>query len=165
MMELDPRTILSAKRGRTGFTTQRKRPIDKSIIAISKDTVDATDVTTTLLTTTFPCTVTGLRWQLSFSQDGGTAAAFFHWAIVIVRDGVTVSTLTISDAGKFFDPEQNCLTWGVGTIDNNTETITHTGSTKTMRKMMGGDILMFVYKGRATNTSGCRGIIQFFCKT
>ena len=38
-----------------------RRPIDKLIIAINKDGVDATQVATTLLITTFPCTIVGLR--------------------------------------------------------------------------------------------------------
>ncbi len=148
-----------------GFRRAARRPIDKSIVAVNKDAVDATDVTTVLLTTTFPCTVVGLRWDIAFFQAAGTGEGIFHWAIVVVRDGVTIDTLAISDAAAFFEPEQNCLVFGVGVIDNNSQTKSFTGDTKTMRKMKGGDTLVFVAKGVATNTLGIRGVIQFFCKT
>ncbi len=155
------------KRSRRFFegTPHSKRPINKSLIAISKDAVDGTDVTTVLFTTTFPCTIVGLRWDIAFAQDGGSAEARYHWAIVVVRDGVTVDTLTISDAGAFFAPEENCLVFGAGTIDNNNICQIRNGSTKTMRKMQGGDTLVFICKGAATNTVGVRGVVQFFCKT
>ncbi len=148
-----------------GSTAHTKRPIDKSLVAILKAGVNATQQTTVLLTTTFPCTVVGLRWSLTFEQDAGTGTAGFSWAIVVVRDGVTVDTLVTSDAGSFFNPEENCLVFGMGSIDNNTQTKQFEGATKTMRKMQGGDILMFIHKGIATETSGSRGVIQFFCKT
>ncbi len=147
----------------SGFHT--KRPINKSIIAVQQAGNDATDTTSTLFTTTFPCTITGLRWDLAFTQDAGTGTAFIHWAIVLVRAGVTGDTLSITDGATFFDPETNCLVFGSFTIDNNTQTKHAAGSTKTMRKMQGGDILAFVAKGSATNTSRVDGVIQFFCKT
>ncbi len=84
---------------------------------------------------------------------------------MVVRDGVAVDTLAISDAAAFFEPEQNCLVFGNGTVDNNVESVQFEGTTKTMRKMMGGDTLVFIHLGTATNTSGSRGVIQFFCKT
>ncbi len=164
---LVPEHAFGFKRPREAFgaTPHTKRPIDKSLVAVLKATVDATQETTVLLTTTFPCTVVGLRWDISFDQDGGTGLAAYTWGIVVVRDGVTVDTLATSDAASFFNPEENMLVFGAGTIDNNTQTKQHTGSTKTMRKMQGGDTLVYIHKGIATNTTGSRGVIQFFCKT
>ncbi len=156
-----------AKRARTAFgsTGHTKRPIDKKLVVVSKDAMAATQVTTVLLTTTFPCTVVGLRWDIAFAQDGGTAEARYFWAIVIVRDGVTVSTLAVSDAANLFQPEQDCIVFGAGTVDNNSTPQQRTGSTKSMRKMMGGDVLMWIGISAATNTIGVRGVIQFFCKS
>ncbi len=142
-----------------------KRPIDKAIIAILKAGTNATQVETVLASIAFPCTLTGLRWGLTFTQDAGTATAFFYWAIVIVRDGVTVSQITTSDAATYYAPEQNCLVWGNGTIENNISTDDYIGSTKTMRKLLVGDSIQFLHKGSATNTTRVDGIIQFFCKT
>ncbi len=164
-----------AKRGRTTMepmfaapTFRRglgKRPIDKAIISIIKSGTNATQVETILASIAFPCTLTGLRWGITFTQDAGTATAFFYWAIVIVRDGVTVSQISTSDASTFYAPEQNCLVWGNGTIENNISTDRYEGTTKTMRKMLVGDSLQFLHKGSATNTTRSDGIIQFFCKT
>ncbi len=155
------------KRPRTEFigTARTKRPIDKKLVTIANDATAGTQVTTTLITATFPCTITGLRWSLAFVQDGGAGVCLFWWAIVIVRDGVTIDTLATSNGAVFFNPEQNCLVFGNGIIDADTETKTFVGATKTMRKLMGGDTLQFVTLGGTTNTSGSRGIIQFFCKT
>ncbi len=142
-----------------------RRPVDKKLVTVSKDGVDGTQVTTVLVTATFPATVVGLRWSLSFFQDAGTGTALFRWAFVIVRDGVTIDTLALGDASNFFNPEENCLIFGQGMIDNNTETKDFEGSTKTMRKLQGGDTLVFVGAGATTNTVGIRGIVQFFLKT
>lgn len=142
-----------------------RRPIDKLVVVVNKDGVDGTQVSTTLLTVTFPCTVTGLRWSIDFLQDAGTGNAFISWAVVIARDGVTAGTLASSDAASLFDPEQNMLAFGCGAIDNNTDTVHSEGTTKSMRKLMGGDKLLFLAKGVATNTIAIRGIVQFFCKS
>ncbi len=142
-----------------------KRPIDKAIIAIQVAGTGDTQVPTVLATIAFPCTLTGLRWGMTFTQDAGTATAFFYWAIVINRDGVTISQIATSNGSTFYKPESNCLVWGNGTIENNISTDDYIGSTKTMRKLMVGDTLQLIVKGSATNTTRCDGIIQFFCKT
>ncbi len=166
-MLVEPAAVLGGgKRPRTSFTGGgHKRPINKSLIAIQQAGNDATDTSSQLFATTFPCTITGLRWSFSCTQDGGTATAFIHWAIIVVRAGVTQDTLSITDGSSFFDPETNCLVFGSTTIDNNVESKQFEGSTKTMRKMQGGDALVFVAKGSATNTSRIDGVVQFFCKT
>ena len=46
-----------------------KRPIDKNLKYVKKTGVAATQVSTTLFTATFPCTVVGLRWSISCYQD------------------------------------------------------------------------------------------------
>ncbi len=142
-----------------------RRPIDKKLVAVLKAGVDATDVSTTLVTITFPATIVGLRWSLNFAQAAGTGLASHYWAIVIVREGVTVDSLGVSDAASFFNPEENCLVFGAGNIINNTETLSYEGSTKTMRKMQGGDTLQLIIKGEATNTTDVLGVVQFFLKT
>ncbi len=147
------------------FIRKQKRPINKSLVAILKDTVTATDQTTVIFTATFPCTMVGLRWNLAMYQNTGTGTAVVNWAIVIVREGFTIPTLTVSDAGTFYSPESDCLVFGVATIYNNTQTKDFNGDTKTMRKMQGGDRLVFIARGIASETHSVRGIIQFFCKT
>ncbi len=142
-----------------------KRPVDKAIINVTKAAVAGSQVSTTLFTTTFPCTIVGLRWTITFMQDAGTGGTFINWAIIILRDGQTADTLATSDGSTLYNPEQDVMTFGVIQIDNNTETKDNTGETKTMRKMQGGDKLEFIAIGVATNTVTIRGTIQFFCKT
>jgi len=146
-------------------TTGGRRPVDKNLIAIAQTAIDATDQTTTLVTATFPCTIVGLRWDFSIIQTAGTGICTYYWAIVILRDGLTQPTIAISDGSTFYNPEQDVMAFGATSIDNNTQTKQYMGSTKTMRKMMGGDKLIFISKGVATNTSRVDGVIQFFCKT
>ncbi len=164
---LAPEHFVSLKRSRTEFASasHTKRPINKSLIAISQDANNATDKSTQLFAVTFPCTIVGLRWSLSFFQAAGTGVALFYWAIVIVRQGVTQSTLGVGDGSNYFLPETNCLVFGNGSIDNNVNDQSFSGTTKTMRKMQGGDALVFIARGVATDTSGVRRIVQFFCKT
>lgn len=142
-----------------------KRPIDKALINVIKATIDATQVSTTLATASNACTITGIRWMIAHAQDAGTGLCSLQWALVIVRDGNSANTINQSDAGSFYDPEQNCLVFAQSIIDNNTETKIFEGNTKTMRKMLIGDKLVFIAKGAATNTSTIRGTVQFFCKT
>ena len=164
---VDPVEARGSKRARTAFvgSGHTKRPINKELISIQQAGVDATDVNTVLLAVTFPCTVTGLRWSLSFTQDGGTSHAFFYWAIVVHYDGTTVDTISTTDGASFYQPEKNVLVFGVGVIDNNTISERFEGTTKTMRKMQAGDKLAFIMKGSATNTTRCDGCVQYFCKT
>lgn len=153
------------RRGDRVITTRTVRPIEKKLVSISKDNMAGTQVSTDLLTTTFPGTITGLRWDLEYHQDGGTGPAIFYWALVIERDGVTVDNIGFSDAASFFNPEQNCLAFGCGSIDNNVQSFHVSGTTKTMRKMQDGDKLVFISVGVATNTCAVRGVIQFFLKS
>lgn len=147
------------------FGSRTKRPIDKSLISIAKNSVDASQVQTILITATFPCTIVGLRWSLSFTQDGGTGDAGLQWAVVVVRDGNTADTMSGADAASFYNPEQDVLAFGVGAIDNHGNVVTFDGNTKTMRKLKGGDQLIFIQLGNATDTTRSRGVVQFFCKT
>ncbi len=151
--------------GRT-FQVSQKRPIDKQLIVVDKDTVDATQVSTTLITATFPCTITGLRWEISHDRSAGTGTANFWWAIILVKDGNSANTMAISDASTFYEPEQNVLAFGLGALeDEGPDSMLSSGNTKTMRKLMGGDQLLFITRGIATNTTNVNGVIQFFCKS
>ncbi len=147
--------------------TGAKRPVDKVMINISKTGVDATQVTTTLVTATFPCTVVGLRWDISLIVDAGSAPGDYAWAIIILRDGFTQKTISLSDGGTFYAPEQDCIVFARG-INQQVDIGSgkhYNGSTKSMRKLMGGDKLIFLAVGVATQTTRIAGVIQFFCKT
>lgn len=147
------------------FRRLGKRPIDKALISVSHSAVDAVQKSTILATTSNPCTITGLRWFLNIAQTGGSAVSQGGWAIVVVRDGNQANTLNRGNGATFYAPEQDVLTFGSWVIDNNTETANFVGDTKTMRKMLIGDRLIFIVLGVATQTADVKGIVQFFCKS
>ena len=162
-----PQVVVQARR--TG-----RRPIDKVLIFVRKTGTNATQVSTTLATASFPCTIVGLRWQIVSHCDAGTNNGQFTWAIVNVKDGNTANAMAVSDGAAFYAPEQEVLCWGVtsnGPFTDGTPTelarfpTIHEGNTKTMRKLLAGDQLLFICKGEASNTTEVNGIIQFFCKT
>ena len=154
-----------SKRRRTDIAFSVKRPIDKQLRVVVLTGLNATDQNTILVTTTFPCTIVGLRWDISVVQEAGTANCFGSWCIVKEDQGQSVDTLGVADDASFYDPEQNVLAFGNWMIDNNTNNEHFTGGTKTMRKLKVGDRLIFIAVGTATNTSQLRAQIQFFCKT
>lgn len=159
------RTELVPTEGPAFIRTRAKRPIDKLLVVVNKTDVVAAQQETDIITATFPCTAVGLRWDLSWFQTGGTGEATTFWAVVIVRDGNAASTMSTSDAGVLYAPEQDVLTFGTVGFDNHTNSLHISGDTKTMRKLMGGDKLKFITFGTATNFNSVRGVIQVFCKS
>ncbi len=156
------------KRARTTVARAR-RPIDKSLISEMK-TITASQQETVLITATFPCTIVGLRWELSFVDIIATTVTNLTWAIVLVKDGQAASTMAVSDAGDFYTPEQNVLAFGVGEfpdadLGGGNSTRDWRGSTKTMRKLMGGDRILIVMDGSAAAQGTFLGVVQFFCKS
>ena len=157
---------MSKRRRTENQTFSVKRPISKTLIAVAKNAVIATEVNTVLLTATFPCTVTGLRWDISAHQDGGTGQAVIHWVIVVVKEGNVVAGFQIADGGVLWIPEETVMAFGVFNADvaaGNQPVRNWEGATKSMRKLQPGDAIKIFMKGTDTNTMNVRGIIQFFC--
>mgnify|MGYP000332636614 FL=1 len=150
-------------------TFRNKRPVDKALIVVNKTGVGGTRVNTDLVTATFPCTITGLRWSMGVQPDGSTGTGRILWAVVVLRDGGTLGTMSVSDAGTVYTPEQDVMVFGASSLLPNTSTINQAvqfeGSTKTMRKLMGGDKLVFIAIGENINTAELFGVFQFFCKS
>lgn len=149
-------------------TVSRSRPIDKQLIVINKALALGVQADTNLITATFPCTITGIRWSLgAFGNAGGPSQVY--WAIVLIKDGNAISNFATSDAASFYQPEQDVLAFGFGhTADidagaGNAQSHWE-GSTKTMRKLMGGDSLAVVMISNGSLAT-FDGIVQFFCKT
>jgi len=154
------------KRQRTGVSSfvTPKRPIDKGLVNVIHG-ISTTQAETTLITATFPCTVTGLRWEIG--AIGGPQSTSVRWAIIIVRDGNSANTIGASDGSDLYAPEQDVMAFGVQwcpDTDNGNSNIHWTGSTKSMRKLMGGDKIIFVTKGSFSNGT-VNGCVQLFCKT
>lgn len=122
---------------------------------------------TTLFIATFPCTITGVRWDISFLSTSAVDKALF-WAIVIVKDGNTPGVMGSSTGVDLYAPEQNVMTHGTGFLvsdaaDNGGMIYHNQSSTKTMRKLMGGDTLRIVTNVTA-GTATVFGSVQYFCK-
>ena len=147
-------------------SSSNNRPVDKALVNVIKATVGASQVSTQIVNLGFPCTILGLRWDLTFIQDAGTGNCFGSWAIVISRDGQLLSNIdNTTDAATYYEPEQDVMSFGWWQIENNVETIMARGETKTMRKLKVGDTLQFIALGAATNTTTIRGTVQIFCKS
>lgn len=145
-----------------------KRPIDKALINVTQ-TVTSSQTSTTLTTATFPCTLTGLRWSCSLSGNA-TAGTAVYWAIIRLQDGLAASTLATSDGSDLYTPEQEVLAFGVAQLadsDGGTGSATYNfdGSTKTMRKLMGGDSIRLITLSTTAAGAALRGTVQFFCKS
>lgn len=98
-----------------------------------------------------------------------TAQANLFWAIVIVRDGLSASTIATSDGAAMYEPEQDVLAFGVvSTADLDAgagpAVVNWEGTTKSMRKLMGGDKLQFISINPA-NAGVVKGCVQLFCKS
>ncbi len=158
-------------RGNNGraIIPRASRPIDKKLVYIQQTLSSAAQTSTTLLTATFPCTVVGLRWNFSAVHALATGDGYGAWAIVIVRDGVTASTMSQSNAADFYTPEQDVLAFGVfqlrdSDVGSGPSIYDISGSTKTMRKLMGGDTLQLLGISGTVNAQSIRGVVQYFCK-
>lgn len=152
-----------AAAGWSPYRRAAKRPMEKKIVTVSHAVTSGGQVSTTLMTATYPFTLTGLRWDLSAIEDtnGGGVA----WAIVVVREGASADTLSVADGAALYQPESNVVAAGVFEVPASTTNIVRLeGSTKAMRKMQGGDTLQFLTLGSAAPTADLRGTIQFFAK-
>ncbi len=146
-----------------------RRPTDKELIFISQNATSS-NVTTTLKTATFPCTIVGLRWSFSVTGLVTTGNPTTNWIIVLVKDGNAANTISQSNGADMYTPEANVMAFGTATnLDTDAtagNTVVHiNGSTKTMRKMQQGDLLQFVSFCSITTGANVKGVVQFFCKS
>lgn len=158
----DPRDNIIITRG-------SKRSIDKAIVVVNQ-TVTTSQVETTLHLAAFPGTITGLRWDLGIVSLVNTSSPNIAWAIVVARESLTASTLSLSNASTLYAPEQDVLAYGTTySLDNDATggpfTQQFTDKTKTMRKLQCGDKLLFIALSNVAGAAGIFGGVQFFYKT
>ncbi len=155
------------ERGSVPTAPRVRRPIDKELKVVNQ-VATTSAVVTTLKTTTFPCTIVGLRWEIAMLANTAAANPLVHWAIVLVHDGQAASTPSTSDGADFYTPEQNVLAFGVQYIGQNdvSDFKAHIeGSTKTMRKLKSGDLLQFITLCDVVTGVFVDAVVQFFCKS
>ncbi len=146
-----------------------RRPTDKELIYVNQ-TCTTSNVSTTMKTATFPCTIVGLRWNLTIRSLISTASPTVNWIIVVVRDGNSANTISQSNGADMYTPEQDVMAFGTVTVADTDvgqgPTIMHIqGTTKTMRKMQQGDLLQFITLASVANGAEALGVVQFFCKS
>lgn len=145
-----------------------KRPIDKSLVVVNKN-VSTTQLSLDLISATFPCTITGIRWSLSTVNLAVSSTNIVNWAIVLVKDGNAANAIATSDGASFYQPEQNVLAFGTDILPNTSNTAgalarDWVGNTKTMRKLMAGDKIQLICLA-GISSAPLYGVVQFFCKT
>ena len=112
-----------SRRDSFGGFSRKVNKVDKKIISINQTAVANSQVNTDLITANFPCTIVGLRWNITVAQDAGTGNGVGRWAIVRLKDGMTADTLQGGDGGTLYNPEQEVMAFGYWQTDNNIQII------------------------------------------
>ena len=163
---------MPGKRRRVSSSFRAPRPIDKTILSIFKN-VTTTQQNVTLITAVFPCTITGLRWDLNTSlavDVGDNTGTSCTWVIYLLKENVAVPAMNLSDGQTLIRPEEDCLVFGAFHAQKETASSfvnaqVNRGSTKTMRKLAVGDRLVWSALSDSAQGTVITGAIQFFCKT
>jgi len=160
---------MKRRRGDTGvIVVGKKRTLNKEIICVTGTATAATQSNVTLLTCTFPGTIVGLRWNFNIYCSADAGINTVSWMIHKVKSGVTTPTISQTAAASLIGNEEAVMAWGgtiiVGdTLNNGDSGHTWDSETKTMRKLQGGDTLVFSALGSAS--IAYFGYVQFFMKT
>lgn len=149
-----------------------RRPIDKQLVNVKIAAQSNIQTNIILITATYPGTITGIRWSLAFNNIIGGNSNYGTWMIVRSRDGLTPSTIGFTSAASAYTPEQEVIAYGKWNVQD-TDIATNNGpsvqivegTTKSMRKLMGGDRIYFVCNGEVAGSTIVTGVIQFFSKT
>lgn len=163
--------------------TSAKRPIDKRIVNIDQAfTTAQTNVSLYPPSpglgggATFPGTVTGLRWCINVTSTDTVLMNTLFWCIIKLREGVAAPSLIgVSSGDSIYNPEQDVMVCGkisVGALSGTQVVTAHyrdEGQTKTMRKLMAGDKLVFTARCLQATTVGaviyCSAFVEFFFKS
>ena len=163
---------MGVKRRRTSAVVSTRRPIDKTIFTLN-NTFTTSNVTDSVVTATFPCTITGIRWDLWIVGEFAAATAESQrilGCLCLVKEGTTISGPDFTDSNDTWTPEGNVLVQYAGVVraqdsSNGADPIHITGETKTMRKLQAGDLFRHIINGQvASATTRIFGTIQVFCK-
>jgi len=133
-----------ARRARRAYS-RTKRSKAKTLVCAQTNTTGTTQANEKLFGATYPCTVAGMRWEVTIQNLTGSLQNVM-WAVYILREGNTHPPLSTT---LIMAPEQNCIAWGVtilGTANNGESNVMWTDKTKSMRKLQGGDQVFWSVK-------------------
>lgn len=157
--------------------SKTKRSKNKFIKSFSYAANVAQTHSLSLYKATYPCTISGLRWDLVWGWGDETKQNTWNiqitWCIYIKEEGEADRTPafhpnTTDDAGDYIKGEQSIIAWGNACVADKGAFPINQDSTKSMRKLQSGDQLMITikqqYTGDAANAPGYAvlGGIQFF---
>ena len=126
---------------RRGYST--RRAIDK-VTVNQFSTITTTQNNNALYTATTACTFVGARITGSFNALSTTAKC--AWALVVNRNGIAPSQISLTDGATFYSPEQDILASGMlalGGIPTSSIVIPVDLVVKTKRKLLTGDQISF----------------------
>ena len=165
----DQRASWTMKRARTELpavvVARPRRPVERQCLTVNR-TVTNTQSSNNLFTASNALTYTGGSIQVSCAQAQSASAATMRWALVIVREGLTPTTLSMTDGGTMFLPEQDVL--AAGSFTSPTGTTVSIASEfhklKSMRKMKEGDTLLWLTISSVATSFVLNGVINLFFK-
>ena len=133
-----------------------RRPIDKRNINMYTSPVISTQDEQNLFTSTVAETLIRLVGNVVVSPDDAqTVGARVAFAIILAREGSTVSTLSVSDGQVLYEPEQDVLFSLVDfTEDHLTAGKNFPVDVKGQRKMKEGDQIKLINIGSSASNSG-----------
>lgn len=163
------------KRRRYAKTKRSKSKFVNAIHTVVQVKSEQSNVS--IYTATYPCTIAGLRWCFGLCPYdlSSTSGSNFIWAIYVVEQGDTpkslnLGSLNVTPASEAFKGEATVIAWGSGIVIGN-NIVNFDSSTKSMRKLQGGDQLMLSMKYNTANGEAApediagvimQGAIQYF---
>ena len=130
---------------------RRSRPVDKLVYSVLKSIpAGSHDAAQTIFTATYPCTVTGFKWNINTIGDN-TQALFCVWALIKYKEGEVFNhELHYVDGENLIDAESDVIAYGGGFFgsqgDGSTKPLNREGMTRIMRKMQVGDLIRFKFR-------------------
>jgi len=152
------------KRQRSSYVVNRThRPVDKRLINAIHAAANSTQQSTTLFTATSPCTLSGAKVSFAVNSNTTTSANVVGWALVLVRDNISIQTLVLTDGSNFYTPETELLLGGMLPFVSSNEW-NQVESNKCKRKLMNGDKLVLITKQSQSGTLNVNYLATLFFK-
>lgn len=145
---------------------RRRRATTKRIVTVA-GAITSTQSQTNLFQVTYPCKITGLRWNLTISNidDFRQIAA---WLIIVLREGDTVNSISLSEGSQLYQPQENVIAYGLTFVDQRSRSNHSTkwkDSTKATRQLQSGDTLFMINVSDRAEELDLIGAIQFFVES
>ena len=144
-----------------------KRPVEK-IVGVHNAVVTNSQTAGLNILPGVACTYSGGTLTISTTWNNTVSTAAFYWALVFLREGQTLSSLSIANNTVLYEPSQDVLACGcanaiIGATDNQ-DTIIKEYKLKSMRKMKEGDGIVFTTLGNSAGIARIDVVFTAFFK-